>query len=221
MKICSKCELKKELVEFYRDKSRICGRKSACAVCTRLHAKIYRINNRDRLNAHSRKWHQENKDHIKKRSKEWREANPEKSKAQKKRYREKYKEQISKKMKEWIKNNPRKERVYSEKQKERIKIKKKEWKQNNKGLERAYSMKRYAKKLKATPKWLSDCHYKNIEQIYIEARNTEKLDGIPRHVDHIIPLQGKNVSGLHVPWNLQILTKKENLKKSNKILDRY
>lgn len=72
-------------------------------------------------------------------------------------------------------------------------------------------------KLKATPKWLTKEHLQQIEKFYIEAYDLTIKTGILYEVDHIIPLQGKNVSGLHVPWNLQILTKTENIKKKNKV----
>lgn len=76
---------------------------------------------------------------------------------------------------------------------------------------------RRAKKLYATPPWLTEEHKNQIKQLYKERDMLRISTGIMYHVDHIIPLQGKEVSGLHVPWNLQLLPWNENLKKSNKV----
>lgn len=67
-----------------------------------------------------------------------------------------------------------------------------------------------AKLNKSKLKWLNDNQLKEISLIYKNCPDNHE-------VDHIIPINGKEVCGLHVPWNLQYLTKSENCKKSNKI----
>ena len=71
--------------------------------------------------------------------------------------------------------------------------------------------------MQVAPKWLTKDHYKLIEMKYQLARYLTEVTGIKWEVDHIIPLQGKNVFGLHVPWNLRVITESENSRKSNKI----
>lgn len=76
---------------------------------------------------------------------------------------------------------------------------------------RASTARYNAAKLNAYPAWL------NLEQIQlIKDIYKNKPEGY--HVDHIVPLRGKEVSGLHVPWNLQYLPAIENIKKSNKLI---
>ena len=74
-----------------------------------------------------------------------------------------------------------------------------------------------AKKLKATPPWLTEQHHDLIREVYSHARDCEMVSGEKYHVDHIIPLQGKYICGLHVPWNLQVLPADINLRKSGKL----
>lgn len=96
-----------------------------------------------------------------------------------------------------------------------IKVKRKKYEKEyyrvNKAFIKAKTAKRRASKLNATPKWLTNEHLQEIREIY-------KTCPEGYHVDHIVPLQGKNVSGLHVPWNLRHLDATLNLKKGNKLV---
>jgi len=71
----------------------------------------------------------------------------------------------------------------------------------------------------ATPKWLTDVHKMEIRLKYRLAIELSRLTGERHAVDHIVPLHGDTVCGLHVPWNLQVLTQKNNLLKYNKLID--
>jgi len=87
------------------------------------------------------------------------------------------------------------------------------WRTENRDKVNYYTAKRKAAKLQRTPHWLAEEDFKAIGAFYTESRRLTEETGIPHHVDHIIPLQGENVSGLHVPSNLQILTAPENSRK--------
>ena len=67
-----------------------------------------------------------------------------------------------------------------------------------------------------TPPWSTKEHKEEILQLYTKCKILSKESGIAYEVDHIIPLRGKIVSGLHIPWNLQISTREENNSKRNK-----
>lgn len=83
---------------------------------------------------------------------------------------------------------------------------------------RARSAKRRANKNQATPKWLNESQLVAINCKYSVAAMLTKNSSVSYVVDHIVPLKGKTVCGLHVPWNLQVITAVNNLKKSNKLI---
>lgn len=76
---------------------------------------------------------------------------------------------------------------------------------------------RRAKLKKSTPSWLTKEQKKQIQQIYEMSIIFGERFNMKYHVDHIVPLNGENVCGLHVPWNLQLLEQSLNLAKNNKL----
>lgn len=117
------------------------------------------------------------------------------------------KEKAKKSSAEWAKKNPVKVRAKSSKyyRTEKSKWRMKRWRLAN--PERVvYDTAKRRKSVKvATPRWVDQ---KEIKKVYLN-----KPEGM--QVDHIVPLRGKNVSGLHVPWNLQYLTPSQNYAKGN------
>jgi len=80
------------------------------------------------------------------------------------------------------------------------------------GSPRYYQSKRHARKSVATPPWVDK---KAIGKIYAEARRLTHDTGIPHHVDHVWPLVHEDFCGLHVPWNLRVIPKRQNISKGN------
>lgn len=76
-----------------------------------------------------------------------------------------------------------------------------------------HSNKRRAAKIARTPAWADPV---KTRAIYELAGQLSASTGVPHHVDHRIPLHGRNVSGLHVHTNLQVITGDENIRKRNK-----
>jgi 5-methylcytosine-specific restriction endonuclease McrA len=96
---------------------------------------------------------------------------------------------------------------------------KKKYKEANPDLYRELVSLRRRRFRDATPKWLSPEQRMEIRLKYRLAIELSRATGVRHAVDHEVPIQGEEVCGLHVPWNLRVITQDENLKKSNKLVD--
>ena len=121
----------------------------------------------------------------------------------------------------WRKNNPDKVKQHNDTQyinhTQKIKDGVKKWGKDNPVKILAHTRRQQTKRLMRCPKWLTSDEHWIIEQAYELAALRTKMFGFSWHVDHILPLQGKTVSGLHVPTNLQVIPAVDNVRKGNRV----
>lgn len=140
----------------------------------------------------------------------WKAANPEKRKEQDRRYAEKHPEVLVAKSIRWKNNNP--ERAAEISKQSRLR---------NKDRIIANKAKYRAGKSNRTPAWLTEIDFERMRNEYKLAVLLTKVTGEPWEVDHIIPLHGKTVSGLHVPTNLRAIKGSDNRLKNSKFEVEY
>ena len=166
------------------------------------------------------KYYKDNYEKISEKIKKYQEANKSKISEYKKKYNHDRRYIISKQKKECyqktIDSRLSRSKKYYLNNKDKVSERQKKHRAEKPHVYSAKAAKRHAAKLNRTPKWLTEEHEKQIRYFYKQAKRLENLTGIVFHVDHIVPLQGVNVGGLHVPWNLQLLTAYENISKGNR-----
>lgn len=207
---CSKCKVDKVKtpINFCKDISNTDGLNIYCNDCFQSRLNKFYQNNKSKVQ-------KAQKEYLKNLSPEKQErlrlaklklSQGEKAKAKKKEYALKNREAIR-----------QKDKIHRELNKEEIKKKKAEWLRNNRDWDNAANARKKASKLRATPKWVDAEHEKRIREIYAKCQELTKTTGIKYQVDHIIPLQGKEVCGLHVFWNIEPIPASENASKCNKL----
>jgi len=211
MKICTRCRGEKPLLQFKKQSRRASGYSAICKECSRIYEAKRRASKEHSIPSHkvcfgcNRKLpcvsfhkHSGMSDGLSHRCREctseyhadWYKKNAEKKK---------------KASQVWVKKNPERKKSND---KRRYDI--------DKSTALHHATMRFRRKQKATPAWLNEEQKSKIRMMYWLASDLFAISGEPYEVDHIIPIKGKGVCGLHVPWNLQILPKDINRSKGNK-----
>jgi hypothetical protein len=168
--------------------------------------------NADKVREQSRKWKAANVDKVREQKQRWRAANVDKERERRRKWRaanadkerERSRGRCQASNQKWRAANP-----------ERVRKIKAKWRKANSqtiSIHRAIRKKRHRE---ATPPWVDMAA---IRAIYEERNRVSAETGIEHHVDHIVPLKGRTVCGLHVPWNLRVIPAVDNRAKGSKLV---
>lgn len=187
-KVCTKCskELTLSCFSFRGDSGKY---RNECKTCISVCQSRYREKTKESRKVYNRKYREGNREYLLSKDQERYAKDPEKYKVLSARHRVKNRSY-------YLEYNRR-------------------YYQNNKEKFFAANAQRRASQMLATPAWLDRTQKDQILTFYVHAKECGMLTGDSYHVDHIVPLQGENACGLHVPWNLQVLPSDLNLSKSN------
>jgi len=160
-----------------------------CVECVKLSSLAWRKANPEKHSASMRKWIEGNRELHGTRVRRWQAAN---------------KDKVREDAKLWVKANP-----------EKVKAKRLRHIQKHPAAYTARSVASVARRAKRVPQWLTSDDKWMMREAYKLAKLRTQMFGFIWEVDHIIPLRGEFVSGLHVPTNLQVIPKSENRNKRN------
>lgn len=157
---------------------------------------------------------------------DWTEKNPEAKKERAAKWYKKNREEVIERVRanyhKDLDRSRQRARDYAEAHKKEAVLRTQKWKQDNPERARQNDLNRDPVKLhsakakyraarrQACPPWVDDVHMARIHEVYRLRREISEQTGVVHEVDHIVPLQGKTVCGLHVWWNLRVIPREEN-----------
>lgn len=125
----------------------------------------------------------------------------------------------SQRVNDWRNRNPQKVGVIRQKwaasNPDKVRQASKNWKRSNPAKVAKHASHRRAAQDARMPSWLTAADHLEFDSIYKYCSGL-RAAGLDYHVDHIVPLRGKSVSGLHVPWNLRVIPAVDNMRKGNR-----
>lgn len=195
-KFCKKCSSFKLVNEFGSYKQSRGNKiviRTYCDICELKRSAEYEANNREKRREQKKEFYKNNTEKERARGKKYYVENLEKEKVRWSKYRDANRERLRERDRKRAKDQPA---YFTHK-----------------------TQKRHTAKLLRTPAWLTNQHWKEIETTYQLSQWCSEVTGVRYNVDHIIPLQGKTVCGLHVPWNLRVIPAADNFKKGNRIYE--